>query len=116
MSSSSISVGHDKSCVLELILEVNLRLHQVTNVVLPLGVVDSDEVTEIKDELAELCTIMVKPLQVILTQWLLLNTDGKPLASDDQSPSYTPTDDPPILPVNEACDSLPTYDEPQTGH
>ena len=90
MSSSSISVGHDKSCVLELLLEVNLKLNQVTNVVLPLGMVDSELVTEIKDELAALCTILDTDADAVSLStddpYMICSTDGGPLASDDQSP------------------------------
>ena len=118
MSSSSISVAHDTRCVLELLRDVGKRLTDVTRVVLPLGLVDSNELAEINNEFGELCHIMAPPLQVILTQRLLLNTDGEPLASDDQSPSYTDLasdDDPPILLVNDQTGNQPN-DASQTGH
>ena len=104
-------------------------------------VVTSDAMSAVTDELDELCTIMMQPLQMMLKQcWLKKRRDALAKAElDAQSPSYTPIDDdgyatspdealtlpvaeacatPPdealTLPVAEACDALPTNDDAAT--
>ena len=121
-----ISGGQDESVVLKLLGECYLRLTHVTDLVLPVRMVESELVTGIKDELAELCKVL--DIDADAVSWstdvdrsmrheLLLKVYeklfGEPLASNDQSPSYTPTGD---TAVDETDDSPSSSDESQTGH